>query len=396
MHAEATILHADADAFFASVEQRDDPSLRGRPVIVGGGVVMAANYEARSFGIRSGMGGSQWRRLCPHAAVVSPHFDAYAEASEALFDVFRDTSPVVEGLSLEEAFMDVRGLEQIKGSPLQIANRLRRDVFERVGLPLSVGVARTKNLAKMASRAAKPDGLLAVPPARELEFLHPLPVDSLWGVGGATAAKLHGAGLETVGQLARLPERSLIEVVGSATGRHLHAIANARDPRPVRSGGRRRSFGAQSAFGLGRRSFDEAEPILIALVDRVTGRMRTAGRTGRTVVLRLRFGDYSRASRSRTLERPTSSSRPIATAARILLSSARPVIERRGLTMIGITISNLNGDVAGIQLELPLFRRERAELDAALDEISRRFGSSAVRRATGLRQTLERGDPVSH
>src|SRR5438876_8003595 len=216
---EATILHADVDAFYASVEQRDDPALRGRPVIVGGGVVLAASYEAKAYGVRTAMGGRQAQSLCPDAVVVPPRMSAYSDASKALFRVFENATPLVEGLSIDEAFLDVRGLERIAGSPTEIAVRLRRDVRERVGLPLTVGVARTKFLAKVASGVAKPDGLLVVPPAAELDFLHPLPVERLWGVGPATARKLQGRGIRTVGQVAGLAEAALVAMLGRAGGR---------------------------------------------------------------------------------------------------------------------------------------------------------------------------------
>ena len=225
-------MHADLDAFYASVEQRDDPSLRGRPVIVGGGVVLAASYEAKARGVRTAMGGAQARRLCPDAVVVGPRMSAYTEASKAVFEVFDDTTPLVEGLSIDEAFLDVRGLERISGTPVEIARRLRRRVLEQVGLPITVGVARTKFLAKVASGVAKPDGLLVVPPDGELEFLHPLPVERLWGVGRVTAEKLHQRGLRTVGQVARLAEGTLVDMLGRASGRQLHALAHNRDPRP--------------------------------------------------------------------------------------------------------------------------------------------------------------------
>ena len=250
---EATILHADLDAFYASVEQRDDPALRGRPVIVGGGVVLAASYEAKARGVRTAMGGRQARRLCPQAVVVSPRMSAYSDASRAVFAIFEQTTPLVEGLSIDEAFLDVRGLRRISGPPLEIAAWLRREVRERVGLPITVGVARTKFLAKVASGVAKPDGLLLVPPASELAFLHPLPVERLWGVGPVTAEKLRRRGVTTVGQVARLAETALVSMVGRAAGRQLHALAHNRDPRRVRGGRRRRSMGAQRALGRGPR-----------------------------------------------------------------------------------------------------------------------------------------------
>ena len=299
---EATILHADVDAFFASVEQRDDATLRGRPVIVGGGVVLAASYEAKARGVRTAMGGRRARRLCPDAVIVRPRMSAYVEASRALFRVFEDTTPLVEGLSIDEAFLDVRGLRRLAGTPVEIAVRLRRDVRERVGLPVTVGVARTKHLAKVASGVAKPDGLLVVPPDRELAFLHPLPVERLWGVGPATAARLHEVGIATVGEIAGLGESELVFLLGRAAGRHLHALSNNRDPRRVEVRRRRRSMGSQSA---GRRPADAVDAVLVGLVDRVTRRMRAAGRVGRTVVLRLRFRDFSRATRSHTLPQAT-------------------------------------------------------------------------------------------
>jgi DNA polymerase-4 len=378
-----TILHADADSFFASVEQRDEPALRDRPVAVGGGVVMAASYEAKRLGVTGGMGGSRARQLCPDLVFVPPRFEAYVQASRDLFSVFEQTAPVVEGMSMEEAFLDVRGLERISGTPPRIAERLRREVRERVGLPVSVGVARTKVIAKMASGAAKPDGLLVVRPGEESAFLHPLPVEKIWGVGRATAERLRAAGIASVGDIARTPETSLVAIVGGHAGRRLLAVATNSHFRPVRSGRRRRSYGAQRALGLRRYRRGEVEPSLDALVDRVTRRMRTARRVGRTVILRMRFGDYSRATRSATLTRPTSESRPIKLAARGLLEAAREVINRQGLTMVGITVTNVEPDGSGVQLRLPVDRHIEA-LDQALDELRARYGSSAITRATNI------------
>jgi DNA polymerase-4 len=283
---EAAILHADVDAFFASVEQRDDPRLRGRPVIVGPGVVMAASYEAKAFGVRGGMGGGQARRLCPDAVAVPPRFEAYVEASRALFAVFERTAPRVEGMSMEEAFLDTTGLERIAGSPAEIGARLRAEVRDEVGLTISVGVATSRPVAKMASNEAKPDGLLAIAPGEELAFLHPLAVERVWGVGRATARRLRDRGIDTVGAIALHTEEELVEAVGAAAARRLHALANNRASRHVRSGRRRRSFGAQRARGLSRFDPAELDSTLAALVDRVTRRMRRAGRIGRTVVLR--------------------------------------------------------------------------------------------------------------
>jgi DNA polymerase IV len=375
----ATILHADLDSFYASVEQRDDPCLRGRPVIVGGGVVLAASYEAKAYGVRTAMGGRQARRLCPRAIVVPPRMSAYSEASKAVFEVFHDTSPFVEGISIDEAFLDVRGMERIAGSPVEIAVRLRNEVRARVGLPITVGVARTKFLAKVASGVAKPDGLLVVPPDRELAFLHPLPFERLWGVGAVTARKLHAHEIATVGDVARLDEGTLVALLGRASGRHLHALAHNRDARPVQARRRRRSIGAQRALGRARKSAEEIDVSLVGLVDRVTRRMRAAGRVGRTVVLRLRFADFTRATRSHTLPQATAETQAILAAARELLAVARPMIERQGLTLVGIAVSNLENDDA-VQLALPFERWSGGALDAALDEVRTRYGSTAVTR----------------
>jgi DNA polymerase-4 len=380
---DATILHADLDAFYASVEQRDDRRLRGRPVIVGGGVVLAASYEAKAYGVRTAMGLTQARRLCRAAIVVEPRMSAYSEASEAVFEVFRQTTPLVEALSIDEAFLDVRGMERVSGTPSDVAVRLRGDVLERVGLPISVGVARTKFLAKVASGVAKPDGLLVVPPEGELAFLHPLLVERLWGVGRVTADRLHDAGITTVGEVALLAEATLVSILGRATGRHLHALAHNRDPRPVQVGHRRRSIGSQRALGRAPRSPDAVDAVVLGLVDRVTRRMRAAGRVGRTVVLRLRFDDFSRATRSHTLPAATAHTQTILSTVRALLMTATPMIERQGLTLVGLAVGNLDDDDA-VQLALPLDRHSGGALDVALDTVRGRFGSSAVTRAALL------------
>ena len=383
MSLAATILHADADAFFASVEQRDDPRLRGRPVIVGAAVVLAASYEAKARGVETAMSGRRARRLCPEAVVVPPRMSAYAEASKALYAVFEDTTPLVEALSIDEAFLDVRGMERIAGTPAEIAAGLRQAARERVGLPVSVGVARTKHLAKVASALAKPDGLLVVAPGEERAFLHPLPIERMWGVGPATAGKLRNHGIATVGDLARVPEPALALVLGRSLGRHLHALAHNRDPRPVRARPRRRSIGSQHALGRERRSPEEIDAHLLALADRVTRRLRAARRVARTIVLRLRLGDFSRVTRSQTLPHATAQTRTVVETARALLTTAQPLIEHRGLTLIGVAVSNLENDLP-IQLCLPLDGPDRALLDAALDEIRDRFGPSAVTRAVLL------------
>jgi DNA polymerase IV len=377
---EATILHADLDAFFASVEQRDDPKLRGKPVIVGAGVVLAASYEAKAFGIHSAMGGGLARRLCPHAIVVPPRFSAYAEASKAVYAIFEDVSPLVEGLSIDEAFLDVRGVRRLSGTPVEIAVLLRRRVVDDVGLPITVGIARTKFLAKVASAVAKPDGLLLVEPQRELAFLHPLPVERIWGVGPVTATTLRSRGITTVGDIARLGETTLVAMLGRAAGRHLHALAHNRDPRPVRTGRRRGSVGSQRALGRGRRGAEELDAILVGLVDRVTRRLRAGERIGRTFVVRLRFGDYARATRSHTLPFATAETNAILAAARSLLALAAPAVERRGLSLLGVAVANLEPDVPA-QLPLPLDRWSSGALDAAVDAVRKRYGSGAITRA---------------
>jgi DNA polymerase-4 len=384
---EGTILHADADSFYASVEQRDDPSLRGRPVIVGGGVVLAASYEAKAFGVRTPMGEVQARRLCPQAIVVRPRMDAYSAASKAMFEVFNDTTPFVEGLSIDEAFLDVGGLRRISGSPTQIAVALRRNVLDQVGLAVTVGVARTKFLAKVASGVAKPDGLLVVPLDGELEFLHPLPVERLWGVGPVTATKLHERSITTVAQVARLGEAGLVQILGRASGRHLHALAHNRDPRPVVVGRRRRSIGTQRALGRRPRSPETLDADLLALIDRLSRRLRAAHRVCRTITLRLRFDDFSRATRSRTLPEATAETEVVLATARALLAEAMPTIRARGITLIGVTFSGLHADDA-VQLALPFGGASSSAVDTTLDSVRDRFGSSAITRGV----LLGRGD----
>jgi DNA polymerase IV len=383
---EPTILHADLDAFYASVEQRDNPSLRGRPVIVGGGVVLAASYEAKRRGVRTAMGGSQARALCPHAVVVPPRFSAYTEASKDVFAVFERTSPLVEALSIDEAFLDVRGMRHISGTPTEIATRLRQEIRDEVGLAITVGLACTKFLAKVASGVAKPDGLLVIRAGGELAFLHPLPVERLWGVGKVTAAKLHAQGLTSVGQVAGLGEETLVSMLGRAAGRQLYALSHNRDPRRVTARRRRRSIGAQRALGRRRRTAAELDAALMTLVDRVARRMRTAGRACRTVVLRLRFDDFSRATRSHTLAEATTRTSALLRVARGLLAASGAAIAQRGLTLIGIALTNLC-DARAIQLALPFDRT--AGLDRAIDELRDRFGSGVISRGTLVGQEVD-------
>ncbi|SFR92117.1 DNA polymerase-4 [Microbacterium sp. cf046] len=383
MRGEATVLHADLDAFYASVEQRDAPALRGRPVIVGGGVVLAASYEAKARGVRTAMGGRQARDLCPDAVVVPARMDAYSAASRDVFAIFRDTTPLVEGLSIDEAFLEVGGLRRIAGTPEQIAVRLRERVRAEVGLPISVGVARTKFLAKVASAVSKPDGLIVVEPEREEAFLLPLPVERLWGVGAVTAEKLHRLGIRTVGQLAELESATAERLLGKATGAHLHALARLRDPRPVDTTHRRGSIGSQRALGSRPRSPEELDLFLTQIIDRLARRLRDRDRVCRTVVLRLRYGDFAKATRSRTLRFPTDRTATLLTVARALLIAAQPELEERGITLIGISLSQL-GRVDSIQPELPIDWEDGARLDTVLDAVRDRFGAASVARAAQL------------
>ncbi|MFJ2542459.1 DNA polymerase IV [Microbacterium sp. NPDC087589] len=383
MRGEATVLHADLDAFYASVEQRDAPELRGRPVIVGGGVVLAASYEAKARGVRTAMGGRQALELCPDAVVVAPRMEAYSAASHDVFAIFRDTTPLVEGLSIDEAFLEVGGLRRIIGTPEEVAVRLRERVRTEVGLAISVGVARTKFLAKVASAVSKPDGLLVVEPEREEEFLLPLPVERLWGVGAVTAEKLQRYGIRTVGQLAELESASAERMLGKAAGAHLHALARLRDPRPVDTTRRRGSIGSQRALGRGPRSAEELDLILTQIVDRLARRLRDGDRVCRSVVLRLRFGDFAKATRSRTLGSATDRTAILLTVARTLLAAAGPEITERGISLIGLSLSHLD-HADRVQPELPIDWGDEEQLDTVLDTLRDRFGATSVSRAAQM------------
>lgn len=393
MRGEATVLHADLDAFYASVEQRDTPALRGRPVIVGGGVVLAASYEAKARGVRTAMGGRQARELCPDAVIVPPRMEAYTAASRAVFGIFRDTTPLVEGLSIDEAFLEVGGLRRIAGTPEQIAVRLRERVRTEAGLAISVGVARTKFLAKVASAVSKPDGLLIVEPEREQEFLLPLPVERLWGVGAVTAEKLHRYGIRTVGELAELEAATAERMLGKATGAHVHALARLRDPRPVDTTRRRGSIGSQRALGSRPRSPEELDLILTQIVDRLARRLRDGDRVCRTVVLRLRFGDFTKATRSRSLRAPTDRTAILLTVARALLAVAHTEIAERGITLIGISLSQLDR-VDRVHPELPIDWGDEARLDTVLDDLRDRYGATSVSRAAQLGRDPGWSSPV--
>ena len=391
---EGTVLHADLDSFFASVEIRDDPALRGRPVAVGGGagpraagrpvggVVMAASYEARARGVKGAMGLRQALRLCPELVVVPPRPAAYTQASREVFAVFDDTTPLVEGVSIDEAFLEVGGLRRIRGAPSQIATQLRADVRERVGLPISVGVARTKYLAKVGSAMAKPDGLLVIPLDDERRFLLSLPVQALWGVGPRTTEKLHAARLRTIADVAALERGELASLVGAGAAGHLHALASGHDPRRVSTRPSRRSMGAQHALGRGERTPQEVEVVLLGLVDRVARRLRAGGRTAATVVLRVRFDDFTSSTASHTLSRPSAHTQVLLEATMRLLRSRHDEIARRGITLVGFQAAGL--DDHGEQLLLPLSAADDPGLDSAVDAVRDRFGSRAVRRGTQI------------
>lgn len=387
------MLHADLDAFYASVECRDDPSLRGRPMAVGGGVILSASYQARRFGVRSAMNERTARRLCPDLLVVPMRPKEYTKASRAVFDVFRDITPLVEGISIDEAFLDVSGLRRSVGPAEQVAQTLRERVWREVGLQISVGVARTKYLAKVASQEAKPNGLVVVPHEQEKEFLHPLPVERLWGVGPKTAERLHARGIATIGQLAAAAEQDLQSSLGQHAGRHLWALANLEDPRRVRTGRRRSSIGSQRAIGSRPRSAAEIDEILLGIVDRVMGRLRDGGRPATTITVRVRFGDFTRATRSRTLDRPTTSTETVVRISRELLGTLRGEVADRGLSLVGVTLSGL--DTSGHQqLMLPFDAQQSGQLDTVLDEVRQKFGRSAlsrgvhVGRSTGIEVPL--------
>lgn len=374
-------MHADLDAFYASVEQRDNPELRGKPVIVGGGVVLACSYEAKALGIRTAMNGVAAKQICPEAIVIAPRMETYTEASRAVYEIFADTSPVVEAISIDEAFLDVAGLEHIFGTPREVAVKLRREVLGKAGLPISVGLARTKFLAKVASGACKPDGLLVVEEEGETAFLHPLPIERLWGVGKVTSEKLHAMGIRTVGEIASCREESLIAALGQSAGLRLLDLANNRDARRVKPRDPRSSIGAQSAFQLGSRSTDEIDSLAAALVDRSTRRLRAAERVCRTVTVGFRFGDFSRASRSHSFRGTTAQTETILSAVRELLGSARPLIESRGMTLLSVSLENLD-ETDTVQMEFAFDDGESAALDDALDEVRERFGAGAITRAS--------------
>src|SRR5262245_27088160 len=384
METTATILHADLDAFYASVEQLLDPSLRGKPIAVGGGVVLAASYEAKSFGVSSGMSGWRARELCPQLIFVGGHFEDYQRLGDAAINVLNDFTPLVERISIDEAFADVVGCTHLFGSPPEIARAVRRRVRAELGLPISIGVARTKHLAKIASQVAKVD------PEIELDFLHDLPVELMWGVGPVTRARLAEIGVHTIGQLAKMPGYSLERLLGRAAGEKLTALAWNRDPRQIRTRHRAQSAGAQSALGKKPAEEQIFRPTLRHLADRVASRLRAKSRPGRTVTVRVRFADLHSVTRSVTLDEPISATATLAEIAEELVRTAlsdHP--DEKTLSLLAISVSHLEKHWK-VQLELPLELEDekrrpgtkkgmaRWTADRAVDTIRDRFGWDAV------------------
>ena len=404
----APILHVDLDAFYASVEQMRRPELRGKPIAVGGGVVLAASYEARKFGVRSAMPLGEARRRCPRLIVVDGSFGDYVGLSDRVFDICRSYTPLVEQISIDEAFLDVSGATHLFGAPATIAGRIRRDVQGQLGLAISAGVARTKFLAKIGSRVAKPDGLVVIDPATELDFLHALPVELIWGVGPVTAARLADLGIFTVGELAHTSEASLSARLGRGAGGHLHALAWNRDPRPVVTKRRAGSVGAQSAFGRDERDPAVYRRVLARLADRVGARLRKKQRAGRTITLRVRFSDLQAITRATTLGAATASTEALYRVGVHLAEEEIPsAAAGRGVGLLGLRVSNLVRS-PHLQLELPLVDphldqadrsgTERAlasaRLDHAIDGLRTRFGKETVGRASTLLDPRRTVSPV--
>jgi len=390
-----SILHLDLDAFFASVEQLDDLGLRGRPVVVGGignrGVVAAASYEARAFGIHSAMPTARARRACPDAVFLPPRFEAYSARSAEVMAILRSVTPLVEPISLDEAFLDVEGAHRTFGTGPEIGAGLRARIKAETGLSASVGAATTKMLAKIASDLAKPDGLLVVEPGTELEVLHPLPVGRLWGVGPATRRRLDRFGVVTIGDLAAIPEDTLVRALGDASGRHLHALAWNRDDRAVEPHQEHKSIGHEETFARDRTDGAGLAADLGQMAARVAARLRAADRTARTIVLKVRFHDFTTITRSHTLPHPTALTVEIAATARALLDT---VDLGTGIRLMGVSVSQLE-EGAPVQGTLALdgpsdsARDDRRALDAALDGVRQRFGEGAVGAAGG--RTRDRG-----
>jgi DNA polymerase-4 len=379
-----TVLHVDMDAFYASVSLLGRPELRGTPVIVGGGgtrgVVLSATYEARVHGVHSAMPMMRARRMCPQAVVVAPDHDAYARASHGVMEVFRSVTPLVEPISLDEAFLDVRGAARRLGTPQQIGEWIRATIEDEQGITCSVGVATTKFVAKLASARCKPDGLLVVPAEDVVAFLHPLPVGALWGVGGKTEEVLRGLGLHTVGDIAHTPVTTLERALGPAAGKHLSALAWGRDERRVVPHEPDKSIGAEHTFGT-----DVDDPAVIArellrLSERTAARLRASAQVGRTVSIKVRFADFTTITRARTLGEPTDVGRVVYDTAMGLYDALG--LERARIRLVGVRVEGIS-DAADAPHQLALGERERGwrEAEQAVDRAARRFGAGVVRPA---------------
>lgn len=392
---EPTILHADLDAFYASAEQLINPALKGRPVLVGGSIVVAASYEARAFGVRAPMPVREALALCPRAVVVDGHFSEYLDLSDRVMSILDDATPVVEQISVDEAFLDVSGTTHLLGTPTDIARTVRNRVRKEVGLPISVGVASTKFLAKIASARAKPDGLVVVERGTELDFLHPLPVEALWGVGKVTSVRLHRFGIHTIGELAEVRPSALEPVLGPGASGALHSLSWNRDPRVVRGGRRAGSVGSQQALGRGLTDRDEMAVVVLGLADRVGRRLRAKGHIGSTLTVRVRFPGPRSVTRSHTLAAPTGSTAALSNLGTVLVDRALEDNPGETVTLIGISVSNLttddhrqlefdlgDGDVLRSGSDVAL---KRSNLENSVDEIREKFGRSVVRYGTGSR-----------
>ena len=390
---EPTILHADLDAFYASVEQMLDPNLRGKPVLVGGGIVVAASYEARTYGVRAPMPIREALALCPGAITVDGHFSDYLDLSDQVMAILDDATPVVEQISVDEAFFDVSGTTHLLGRPSDIARTIRRRVREEVGLPISIGVASTKFLAKIASARAKPDGLVVVELGTELDFLHPLPVEALWGVGKVTAGRLHRLGIGTIGELSQVPPKALGPLLGPAASSALRSLSWNQDPRTVRGGRRAGSVGSQQALGRGLADRGEMAVVVLGLADRVGRRLRAKGRLGSTLTARLRLPGPRYLTRSHTLDAATSSTAALSNLGMALIDKALADNPGETVTLIGLSVSKLTID-DHVQLELDLgqgtvlrsgsdvaLRRRR--LEGSVDEVREKFGRDLLRYGTG-------------
>jgi DNA polymerase-4 len=391
--AGCTMLHVDMDAFFASVEVRRRPELTGRPVVVGGvgprGVVSSASYEARRYGVRSAMPAARARALCPQAVFLPPDFSAYSAASDAVMRIFRDVTPLVEPLSLDEAFLDVAGAQRLLGRPAAIAAGIRARIFAEQRLTCSVGVAPTKFVAKLGSTRAKPDGMIVVPADRVLDFLHPLPVDALWGVGERAAETLHRLGLTTVADLANAPLGMLRGAVGDASAAHLHELSWGRDPRRVVSEHVDKSIGAEMTYDT-----DVADPVvirrsLLALADKVGGRLRASGQVGRTIAIKVRMADFKTVNRSRTMPTTTDVAREIFETGWTLFEALGAASGNIGqIRLIGVRVEGLAAAAtASRQLTLGAPERGWREAEAAADAAAARFGRSVVGPASLLGRT---------